>query len=81
MVCLGVEPKEAGLKAQTNPLSYGGTLLSVYFHLHKLSLSFSLTNKPLPSFLFNVQRKFPFFDAAHVNSVHSFCRLQKASAF
>ena len=25
MVCLGIEPVAAGLKAQTNPLSYGGT--------------------------------------------------------
>ena len=27
MVCLGLEPRVAGWKAQTNPLSYGGTLL------------------------------------------------------
>ena len=25
MVCLGLEPGTAGWKAQTNPLSYGGT--------------------------------------------------------
>ena len=25
MVCLGLEPEAAGWKAQTNPLSYGGT--------------------------------------------------------
>ena len=25
MVCLGLEPGVAGWKAQTNPLSYGGT--------------------------------------------------------
>ena len=25
MVCLGFKPSVAGLKAQTNPLSYGGT--------------------------------------------------------
>ena len=25
MVCLGFEPRAAGWKAQTNPLSYGGT--------------------------------------------------------
>ena len=25
MVCLGLEPGVAGLKAQTNPLSYSGT--------------------------------------------------------
>ena len=25
MVCLGFEPGTAGLKAQINPLSYGGT--------------------------------------------------------
>ena len=29
MVCLGVEPGVAGWKAQTNPLSYGGTLPSL----------------------------------------------------
>ena len=27
MVCLGLEPGAAGLKAQTKPLSYGSTLL------------------------------------------------------
>ena len=27
MVCLGLEPGAAGWKAQTNPLSYGGTHL------------------------------------------------------
>ena len=27
MVCLGLEPGAAGWKAQTNPLSYGGTRL------------------------------------------------------
>ena len=27
MVCLGVEPGAAGWKVQTNPLSYGGTVL------------------------------------------------------
>ena len=26
MVCLGVKPRAAGWKAQTNPMSYGGTL-------------------------------------------------------
>ena len=25
MVCLGVKPRAAGWKVQTNPLSYGGT--------------------------------------------------------
>ena len=34
MVCLGFEPGVAGWKAQTNPLSYGGT--------PDISLSFSL---------------------------------------
>ena len=29
MVCLGLQPGAAGWKAQTNPLSYGGTLLSL----------------------------------------------------
>ena len=31
MVCLGIEPGAAGWKVQINPLSYGGTLLSLYF--------------------------------------------------
>ena len=40
MTCLGVEPRAAGWKAQTNPLSYGGTpiFLSI-FKLKKYSLS------------------------------------------
>ena len=33
MVCLGFEPGAAGWKAETNPLSYGGTPLSTYFAL------------------------------------------------
>ena len=28
MVCLGLEPGAAGWKAQTNPLSYNGTLVA-----------------------------------------------------
>ena len=28
MVCLGFEPRAAGWKARTNPLSYGGTLIN-----------------------------------------------------
>ena len=31
MVCLGLEPVAAGRKAQTNPMSYGGTPLSYLF--------------------------------------------------
>ena len=31
MVCLGLEPGAAGWKAQTNPLSYGGTPFCVTF--------------------------------------------------
>ena len=33
MVCLGLEPGAAGWKAQTNPLSYGGTPLSCSYGL------------------------------------------------
>ena len=33
MVCLGLEPGAAGWKAQTNPLSYGGTHLSFILYL------------------------------------------------
>ena len=39
MVCLGLKPGVAGWKAQTTPLSYGGTpslLISVNNSLHKL---------------------------------------------
>ena len=31
MVCLGLEPGGAGWKAQTNPLSYGGTPTLIIF--------------------------------------------------
>ena len=31
MVCLGFEPWAAGWKAQTNPLSYGGTPIRLIF--------------------------------------------------
>ena len=41
MVCLGIEPGEAGWKAQRTPLSYGGT---PYLYLYvSLSLSLYLT--------------------------------------
>ena len=33
MVCLGLEPGAAGWKAQTNPLSYGGTPKQVIVNL------------------------------------------------
>ena len=29
MVCLGLEPEAAGWNAQTNPLCYGGTLVTL----------------------------------------------------
>ena len=31
MVCLGLEPRVAGWKVQTNPLSYGGSPYLIYF--------------------------------------------------
>ena len=31
MVCLGIEPRAAGWKAQMNPLNYSGTPTSGYF--------------------------------------------------
>ena len=36
MVCLGLEPRVAGWKTQTNPLSYGGTPFSGRSYLEKL---------------------------------------------
>ena len=33
MVCLGLEPEAAGWKAQTNPLSYGGTPILFVFKI------------------------------------------------
>ena len=33
MVCLGLEPGAAGWKAQTNPLSYGGNLITLELYL------------------------------------------------
>ena len=33
MVCLGLEPGAAGWKAQTNPLSYGGTPRNLLFKM------------------------------------------------
>ena len=41
MVCLGFEPWVAGWKAQTNPLSYGGTpQLTVLSFLQELFINF-----------------------------------------
>ena len=33
MVCLGFDPGVAGWKAQTNPLSYGGTPSTIFIHM------------------------------------------------
>ena len=33
MVCLGFDPGVAGWKAQTNPLSYGGTPSTIFLHM------------------------------------------------
>ena len=46
MACLGVEPGAAGWKAQTNPLSYGGTQTKLYIYY---ILSFFLKNGPFPA--------------------------------
>ena len=32
MACLGLEPGAAGLKAQTNPLRFGGTHLIIQYY-------------------------------------------------
>ena len=40
MVCLGVKPGVAGWKAQTNPLSYGGTPI---FQIQQLKMCLTLT--------------------------------------
>ena len=61
MVCLGIEPGAAGWKAQTNPMSYGGTpkyiSLSIYI---SLSLSLALWNELLELFrVKTISFKFP----------------------
>ena len=43
MVCLGLEPGAAGWKAQTNPLSYGGTpslsnIVYFLFNFYKIKI-------------------------------------------
>ena len=35
MMCLGLEPGAPGWKAQTNPLSYGGTPCFIFLYLQK----------------------------------------------
>ena len=47
MVCLGLEPGAAGWKAQTNPLSYGGTPKLSNVYLRFIYLSFQ--DVPIPS--------------------------------
>ena len=37
MVCLGLEPGAAGWKAQTNPLSYGGTPICTFVYLFTIN--------------------------------------------
>ena len=44
MACLGVEPRVAGLKAQANPLSYGGVPAFIMFLLY---LTIAKTNHHL----------------------------------
>ena len=36
MACLGIEPGVAGWKAQTNPLSYGGTPSLIQFNMAEI---------------------------------------------
>ena len=42
MVCLGVKPGVAGWKAQTNPLSYGGTPITSFLPLKSFGHYFNL---------------------------------------
>ena len=51
MVCLGLEPGAAGWKAQTNPLSYGGTP-NIILHFHDFQHTF-INNTNFNSFLTN----------------------------
>ena len=42
MVCLGLEPGAAGWKAQTNPLSYGGTPQFTYHYIITFVMAFRM---------------------------------------
>ena len=65
MVCLGLEPGAAGWKAQTNPLSYGGTPKSL--DSLSLQLAFKYLRK-LPSPIFSLTIYFSFV-LGHLNSL------------
>ena len=41
MVCLGLEPGAAGWKAQTNPLSYGGTPMAAFLSPFEIQILLS----------------------------------------
>ena len=52
-MCLRVEPWTAGWKAQTNPLSYGGTQLCMYLRrqIMKTNIDWHLATKPVTFYL------------------------------
>ena len=58
-MCLRVEPWTAGWKAQTNPLSYGGTQLCMYLRrqIMKTNIDWHLATKPVTFYLYNERRK------------------------
>ena len=53
MVCLGLEPGAAGWKAQTNPLSYGGTPINyvVEYNSHYVQSDYTCNLGPTKNFI------------------------------
>ena len=50
MTCLGLEPGAAEWKAQTNPLSYGGTLKKIRYFVVQ-----PIFNAPKKNYIFETQ--------------------------
>ena len=49
MVCLGLEPRAVGWKAQTNPLSYVGTLAGLKFNKTGFEQFFNISKQFNPN--------------------------------
>ena len=58
MVCLGLKSGAAGWKVQTNPLSYGGTLMLPLLYLAKVLLLFLHKFKQLLHFCLRPKAKY-----------------------
>ena len=73
MVCLGIEPGAAGLKARTNPLSYDGTPESILCLNSKLHVTMTSARNGAARCHTQIQRGHSFFNWAIPGLFSLFC--------